>query len=81
MITVNIGNNTTRKTLNCVDEYKTLREAFDEAGIDCSRGMVNLDGRTLQSGDLDNTFAYFGYDGSVNHDTCTLRVIAKADNA
>ena len=81
MITVNIGNNTTRKTLSCVDENLTLYEALDMAGIDCSRGMANLDGRILQSADMDKTFAYFGYDGSINHDTCTLRVIAKADNA
>ena len=75
MIKVTIGNNV-RRTNEILDENTTLREALEEAGIDYTRGVMNLDGSTLEAGDLDKTFADFGIT-----EKCYLLNVVKADNA
>ena len=75
MIKVTIGNNVKRKT-EILDENTTLREALEDAEIDYSRGTMNLDGSTLNPGDLDRTFAGFGIT-----EKCFLLNVVKADNA
>ena len=75
MIKVTIGNNVKRKT-EILDENTTLREALEDADIDYSRGMMNLDGSSLSPGDLDKTFADFGI-----LEKCFLLNVVKADNA
>jgi hypothetical protein len=75
MIKVTIGNNVKRKT-EILDENTTLREALEEAEIDYTRGIMNLDGSTLDPGDLDRTFADFGIT-----EKCYLLNVVKADNA
>lgn len=75
MIKVTIGNNVKRKTV-IIDESTTLRAALEDAEIDYSRGTMNLDGSSLDPGDLDKTFASFGIT-----DKCFLLGVVKADNA
>jgi hypothetical protein len=75
MIKVTMGNNL-KRTSEIIDENTTLREALEDAGIDYTTGMMNLDGSTLNPGDLDRTFADFGIS-----DKCYLLNVVKADNA
>jgi hypothetical protein len=75
MIKVTMGNNVKRKT-EILDENTTLREALEDAEIDYTTGIMNLDGSTLNPGDLDKTFADFGI-----AEKCYLLNVVKADNA
>ena len=75
MIKVTIGNNVKRSS-EILDENTTLREALEDAGIDYTIGIMNLDGSTLEPGDLDRTFADFNIT-----DKCYLLNVIKADNA
>ena len=75
MIKVTVSNNVKRET-NIISDNTTLRAVLENAEIDYSRGMVNLDGSPLQPGDLDKTFADFGI-----AEKCFLSSIVKADNA
>ena len=75
MIKVTIGNNL-KRTSEILDENTTLREALEDAGIDYTIGVMNLDGCTLEPGDLDMTFAEHGIT-----EKCYLLNVVKADNA
>ena len=75
MIKVTMGNNVKRKT-EILDDTTTLREALEDAEIDYTTGIMNLDGSTLNPGDLDKTFADFGIT-----EKCYLLNVVKADNA
>ena len=75
MIKVTMGNNVKRKT-EILDENTTLREVLEDAEIDYTAGIMNLDGSTLNPGDLDKTFADFGIT-----EKCYLLNVVKADNA
>ena len=75
MIKVTMGNNVKRKT-EILDENTTLREALEDAEVDYTTGIMNLDGSTLNPGDLDKTFADFGI-----AEKCYLLNVVKADNA
>lgn len=80
MIKVKIGNNTHHpEKIFSIDT--TLRQAFEQAGVDYSMGVNNLDGSMLSAGELDKTFEDFGFDGSEGHDKCFLISVIKADNA
>ena len=75
MIKATIGNNVKRET-KIFQETTTLRQACEEAGLDYTRGTMNLDGSTLNPGDLDRTFADFGIT-----EKCFLLGVVKADNS
>lgn len=75
MISVTLGNNLKRESV-IIDANTTLRKALEDAGVDYTRGMMHLDGATLQPGDLDKTFADFGIT-----EKCFLLNVVKADNA
>ena len=75
MIKVTIGNNTKRET-KILSGDMTLRQAFEEAGINYAQGISTLDGYTLGPGDLDKTFAQHGIT-----EKCFLYSIVKTDNA
>ena len=75
MIKVYVGNNINRTPI-IIPEDTTLRAAFEQQGIDYSRGMASLDGATLAPGDLDKTFADMGIT-----EKCYLLSVVKADNA
>ncbi|MCL2638457.1 MAG: hypothetical protein FWD48_08825 [Oscillospiraceae bacterium] len=75
MIKATLGNNVKRKT-EILDPNTTLRKALEDAEIDYTRGIMNLDGSTLSPGDLDKTFADFGIT-----EKCFLLNVVKADNA
>ena len=75
MIKVTMGNNVKRKDV-ILDANTTLREALEDADIDYTRGVMNLDGSPLSPGDLDKTFADFGIT-----EKCYLLNVVKADNA
>jgi hypothetical protein len=75
MIKVTMGNNVKRSS-EILDENTTLREALEGAGVDYTAGIMNLDGSTLNPGDLDKTFADFGI-----KEKCYLLNVVKADNA
>jgi len=75
MISVKVGNNLTRTT-KIVDPNTTLRSVLDDAGINYTVGMMNLNGTPLDPEDLDKTFADFGVT-----DKCFLTNVIKADNA
>lgn len=75
MIKVTVGNNVSRSSV-IVDENTTLRKVVEDAGIDYTRGVMHLDGSSLQPGDMDKTFADFGVT-----EKCFLLSVVKADNA
>lgn len=74
-IRVTVGTNTSRKNV-IVDNSKTLREVLEENEIDYSRANVNLDGASLNPGDMDKTFAELGIT-----ENCFLIASIKQDNA
>lgn len=75
MIKVNVGNNLKQEVV-VVDENTTLRQVFEDSGINYSTGMNTLDGAPLRPGDLDKSFAEHGITES-----CWLLSVIKADNA
>ncbi len=75
MIKVIVGNNVERKS-DIVEPTKTLRQVLEENEIDYTRGVMHLDGSSLNPGDLDKTFADFGIS-----EKCFLLNVVKADNA
>lgn len=75
MIKVTLGNNVKRQSV-LVESTTTLREALTANGIDYTRGMMHLDGASLQPGDLDKSFADFGITTE-----CFLLNVVKTDNA
>lgn len=74
-ITVNVRNNSSRKSLTMLSSA-TPRQAFSEAGINAN-GIINIDGCTVNVGDLDRSFDELGVVG----DEVTLYSVVKADNA
>jgi hypothetical protein len=75
MIRVTVGTNTSRKNV-IVDENTTLRKVLEDNEIDYSRANVNLDGASLNPGDMDKSFATLGIT-----ETCFLIASIKQDNA
>ena len=75
MIKVIVGNNAKREPV-IVPPTTTLRAVLEQANIDYSRGVMHLDGSSLNPGDLDKTFADFGIT-----EKCFLLNVVKADNA
>ena len=75
MIKVTVGNNL-KKSDKIVSESTTLRRVLEEAGVNYATGVMNLDGSSLNPGDLDKTFADFGI-----KERCYLLNVVKADNA
>ena len=75
MIKVTIGNNVKREAV-IIDKNTTLRAALEDNGVDYTRGVMHLDGSSLNPGDLDKTFADFGIT-----EKCFLLNVVKADNA
>ena len=75
MIKVIVGNNVERKS-DIVEPTATLRQVLEANEIDYTRGVMHLDGASLEAGDLDKTFADFGIT-----DKCFLLNVVKADNA
>ena len=75
MIKVTVGNNVKRESM-IIDAARTLRSVLEEAGVDYTRGVMHLDGSSLNPGDLDKTFGDFGIT-----EKCFLLNVVKADNA
>lgn len=75
MIKVTVGNNVKRNSV-IVDEATTLRSVLETNEIDYTRGIMHLDGSTLQPGDLDKSFSDMGI-----REKCFLLNVVKADNA
>lgn len=75
MIQVTVASTTNRNTV-ILPATTTLRAAFEQQGIDYSRGITTLDGSPIAAGGLDKSFADYGIT-----DRCTLVNIVKADNA
>ena len=74
-IRVTVGTNTSRKNV-IVDSSTTLRNVLEENNIDYSRANVNLDGASLNPGDMDKSFADLGI-----AESCFLIASIKQDNA
>lgn len=74
-INVTIGNNLSRNNV-LTDSSRTLRSVLEEGNIDYTRGMMHLDGASLQPGDLDKSFDDFGIT-----ERCYLLNVVKVDNA
>lgn len=82
MIKVYVQNNAGVRDYVIVDETATTpRSVLEEKGIDLSRGMIHLDGASMQAGDINKTFAQLGYDGTTGKDKAYLMPVAKLDNA
>lgn len=75
MVKVTVGNNVKRESV-IVDGNTTLRTVLEDAGIDYTRGVMHLDGSSLNPGDLDKTFEDFHI-----AERCFLLNVVKADNA
>jgi hypothetical protein len=75
MIKVTVGNNVKRESV-IVNPNSTLRAVLEQANVDYTRGVMHLDGSSLNPGDLDKTFANFGIT-----EKCFLLNVVKADNA
>lgn len=80
MIQVTIGNNLDRNRYN-IELNTTLRDALEMANVDYSTGTLSLDGASLRPGDLNKTFAEFGYSPEAGHNRASLICVVKADNA
>lgn len=84
MVSVMIGSNLKRKRYS-FDPDTTIRAAIEqtaaETGIDPAVTMMTMDGSPLNPGEMNKTFAQFGYTGEVGHDSCTLISVAKLANA
>lgn len=76
MIKVIVNNNAKAVSVD-IDENTTLRECIEAQGSNYSSCVITLNGCYLEPGDLDRTFASFGYDGTYNHDKCYLTRSAK----
>ena len=76
VIKVITGNNVHKNDPIHVESDTTLRTVLEEAGIDYTKGQMNLDGATLAPGDLDKSFDDF----NINN-RCFLLQTVKADNA
>lgn len=76
MIRVITGNNVRHNDPVIVSSSTTLRAVLEDSGIDYTRGVMHLDGASLQAGDLDKTFDDFGVSNR-----CFLLNVVKADNA
>lgn len=75
MVKVTVGNNLKRESV-IVDASTTLRSVLEDANVDYTRGVMHLDGSSLNPGDLDKSFADFGIT-----EKCFLLNVVKADNA
>ena len=75
MIKVTVGNIVKREAV-IIDENTTLRSCLEANGVDYTRGVMHLDGSSLNPGDLDKTFKQFGIT-----EKCFLLNVVKADNA
>jgi hypothetical protein len=75
MIKLVVGSNVKKET-KIVSSDMTLRQAFEEAGINYAAGVSTLDGAALGPGDLDKSFAQHGIT-----EKCFLYSVVKADNA
>lgn len=75
MVQVTVGNNLKREKV-VVDGNATLRQVLEDNNVDYTRGVMHLDGSTLQPGDLDRTFDDMGI-----KEKCFLLNVVKADNA
>jgi len=75
MIRVTVGTNTSRKNV-VVDETTTLRRVLEDNDVDYSRANVNLDGASLNPGDMDKSFSDLGIT-----ENCFLIASIKQDNA
>lgn len=75
MIKVTVGNNVKREAV-IIDENTTLRSCLEANGVDYTRGVMHLDGSSLNPGDLDKTFQQVGIT-----EKCFLLNVVKADNA
>lgn len=75
MVKVTVGNNVKRESV-IVDGNTTLRTVLEDVGIDYTRGVMHLDGSSLNPGDLDKTFDDFHI-----AEKCFLLNVVKADNA
>lgn len=74
-VRVTIGSNTKRNEVT-VSGQSTVRELFQEQGINISKGSIHLNGATLSSGDLDRTLDELNVG-----DSCTLLSVVKGDAA
>lgn len=72
-INVTVANDHTRKTI-WVEDTETLRNAFATAGVTVGNGMIQLNGETLDDGDINKTFAQCGVTGR----TATLSATVKS---
>ena len=75
MIKVVVGTNVKRET-KIVSSSVTPRQVLEDAGVDYTRGTVNLDGATMGHGDMDKSFEQLGIT-----EKCYLLQVVKADNA
>jgi hypothetical protein len=76
VIKVITGTNVKKNEPIHVESDTTLRAVLEEAGIDYTRGQINLDGSTLAPGDIDKSFDDFRITNR-----CFLLQTVKADNA
>lgn len=79
-VRVTAGTTVDRKTGDFAPNT-TIRSVLEELGVEYTRGVMHLDGASLNAGEINKTLAEFGYDGSDGHDRCYLLNVVKADNA
>lgn len=75
MIKVTYGHNVDRKH-DIVDENTVVKKFLEDHGVDYTRGVMHLDGASMNPGDINKTFAELNVKNS-----CYLLSIVKADNA
>lgn len=76
IVSVTVRNNVTSKTVN-VSSGTTVREIFNEAGMDYATGVVSIDGSSLPTGAIDKSLDDLG----ITSPRCFVMVTTKADNA
>lgn len=76
IVSVTVRNNVNSKTVN-VPSTTTVREIFDQAGVDYASGVVSIDGSSLPTGAIDKSLDELG----ITSTRCFVMVTTKADNA
>lgn len=76
IISVTVRNNVTSKTVT-TPSTTSIRQIFEDNGVEYTSGVVSLDGASLPAGSMDKSLEELG----ITADHCYLMVTVKADNA
>ena len=80
MVKVTVKNNASSKSVIC-DPSLTINQCIEQSGVDMTRGLITIDGSSVQTVDMTKTLAELGYTGEAGKDKMFIMSVTKADNA